>query len=42
MEKALKIINEEISNRELLNKNTNAFQFEIAELKEVHPKIVTV
>ena len=35
MEKAIKIINEEISNRELLNKNTNAFQFEIAELKEV-------
>jgi hypothetical protein len=35
MEKALKIINEEISNRELINKNTNAFQSEIAELKEV-------
>ena len=35
MEKALKIINEEISNRELINKNTNAFQSEIVELKEV-------
>lgn len=34
MEKVLKIINEEISNRELINKNTNAFQSEIAELKE--------
>lgn len=30
----MKIINEEISNRELINKNTNAFQSEIAELKE--------